>query len=77
MLDLSPAMMISALVLSAVGMFLFIRGKRGGDIFGVIGGLALMGLPLLVHSLMVLWLVSAGVTGGVLALRRSGGAPAA
>jgi hypothetical protein len=70
-------MLVSGLILSAVGMFLFIRGKRAGDPAGVVGGLSLTLIPLFVHSLAVLWLVSAGITGGVVVLRRSGGAPMA
>jgi hypothetical protein len=71
--DFTAGALISGLVLSSIGLFLFLRAKRMADPVGVIGGLLLMVLPLFMHSLAVLWLVRVGLIGGVLAYRRLGG----
>jgi hypothetical protein len=73
MFDMSPGMLISGLLLSSIGLFFFMHSKRMSDPVGIVGGILLMMLPLFMHSLAILWLVSVGVIGAVLAYRRLGG----
>jgi hypothetical protein len=73
MLDSSFGVILSGLVLGAVGFVLFMHGKRQSDLGSVLGGIALGVLPMVVHSLLLLWLAGAGVIAGVVLLRRGGG----
>lgn len=61
MLDLSPALLFSGVLLSAIGMILFLSGKRDARPASLLAGMALCGLPVFVHGLLALWLTSAGV----------------
>ena len=73
MLDMSPGMLLSGLVLSMLGTALFLYGKKSEQFDTLAGGLALIGLPMVVHSLLWLWLAAAACFGGVFVLRRVGG----
>ena len=58
-MDLSdPGLMISAFAISLFGLALFIHGKKM-DKFRNLGiGLAMMVFPMMVHSLLWLWLIA-------------------
>ena len=70
MFDMSPPMLISGLILSALGVMLFFRGKGAQEPSSVLAGIALSILPVATHSLLMLWGLSAVVMGGWAALRR-------
>jgi hypothetical protein len=70
MLDLSPPMLISGLILSALGVLLFFRGRGNQEPSSVIAGIALSVLPIATHSLLLLWGLSALVMGGWAMTRR-------
>ena len=70
MFDMSMGMIVSGLILSAVGLVLFLHGKREADFRTLFAGIALGILPMVVHSVLILWGISAAVLGGVWALKR-------
>lgn len=70
MLDLSTPMLISGLILGGAGMFLFFRGRSNQEPTSVLAGIALSVLPMVLHSVLVLWGLSAAVIAGWVALRR-------
>lgn len=70
MLDLSPWVLFSGLFIGLVGMALIIYGRKSEDPASVVGGIALSAIPLLAHSLLVLWLLSAAAFAGTIGLRR-------
>lgn len=72
MLDLSMGMLISGTVIGAFGMLLLLRGKRESEPSSLLAGLALSVLPLVMHSVGMLWLAGAGVMGGWGLLQRMG-----
>jgi hypothetical protein len=71
--ELSTGMLASGLVIGGVGFVLFWRGKREGQPGTLLAGIALSALPMVLHSVGLLWLASAGVVGGLGLLRRFGG----
>ncbi len=71
--DLSTGMILSGLVLGGVGFVLFWRGKRESQPVTLLAGIALSILPMVMHSVLALWLASAGVVGGLGLLRRFAG----
>ena len=62
MLDLSMGMLISGTVIGAAGMLLLLRGKRESEPSSLLAGLALSVLPLVMHSVGMLWLAGAART---------------
>lgn len=63
MLDLSsPAILISGLLISLVGMGAFVYGRKAQDV-GALGlGVILMVYPMFVHSVLVMWLIGGACT---------------
>lgn len=55
----NPAVLFSGLLIGAVGMGFFIHGKKNADLRSLLAGIALSVIPLVGHSLLVLW----GTTG--------------
>lgn len=72
MLDLSMGMLISGTIIGGVGLVLLLRGKRESEPSSLLAGLALSVLPLVMHSVGMLWLAGVGVMGGWGLLRRLG-----
>ncbi|RMH12894.1 MAG: amino acid transport protein [Planctomycetota bacterium] len=64
MFELSMPLVLSGLVLGSLGLGIFIWGKREQELSAVVVGLALGILPMCIHSLGLLWLVSGGLLGG-------------
>ena len=54
-----PSVLLSGMLIGAVGMGFFIYGKKNTDLKALLMGVALSVVPLLAHSMLVLW----GVTG--------------
>lgn len=69
---MTTGMLISALLIGAVGFVMLVRGKREAQAGTFLTGIALSVLPLLMHSVGLLWLASAGVVGAWGVLRRFG-----
>ena len=69
---MSEGMLLSGLVIGGVGFVLFLRGKREGSLGTLLAGIALSVLPMLMHSVGMLWLASAGLVGGLGLMRRFG-----
>ncbi|MFT5423731.1 MAG: hypothetical protein ACI89L_001519 [Phycisphaerales bacterium] len=72
MFDLSPAVLISGLLIGTLGMAMFIWGKKQEDFLALGVGLALSIIPLLISSAIMLWLATVGIIGGMWAIRRYG-----
>lgn len=57
MMDMSnPAVFISGVLVSLIGMGLFIFGKRSEQYGSLACGLVLMALPIMIHAVLWLWL---------------------
>lgn len=61
----SPWSLASGLLIGAIGLAMFISGKREQNLRVLSGGLALCILPYFVASVLAMWLVSAAVLAGV------------
>lgn len=73
-MDLSdPWVLMSGLILGAIGAGLFIYGKKQTDFRCLAAGVALCVVPYFIGSMLVLWLVSAGIVGGLWAWCKYGG----
>lgn len=75
MLDMSAGMLLSGLLIGGVGAFLFFRGRRESEPSSVLAGIGLSVLPVAFHSVLFLWLASAGLLAGWAALRHLGSDP--
>lgn len=69
--DLTMGVLMSGVVLGAIGLFMFMYGKREGEPVTLIAGVVLGVLPMVVHALVPLWIVSGIVIGGVMLHRRN------
>lgn len=54
----NPWLLISGIIISTIGLGLFLHGKRMENLRNLSVGVALMALPIFVHSLLVLWLLT-------------------
>lgn len=61
MFDLSPAALFAGMVVSSLGLGLYLFGKRNQRLAHLVSGLVLMGAPLAVHGALALWALC-GVT---------------
>ena len=73
MFDASMGVILSGLVLGGVGFVMFMYGKRESDLKTLMSGIALSVLPMAVHSLLLLWGLSAAVIGALVLLKKYGG----
>jgi hypothetical protein len=64
-MDLSPGTIFSGLILGAIGMGLCMYGKKQSDFRCFFTGAALCAIPYFIGSMLILWLVSAGLIGGL------------
>jgi hypothetical protein len=71
-LDLSAASLFSGLILGVVGMALFVWGKQQQRPLALVAGIVVGGLPMLIHSMLWLWVVEISVLGGWAAVERAG-----
>lgn len=72
--DLTMGVIISGSLIGLVGFGMFLYGKREGQPLTLIAGLVLGILPMVMHALLPLWLVSGAVVGCVAVHRRFSGA---
>lgn len=68
----NPAVLFSGLILGAVGMGMFIYGKKQGRLDCLAVGVVLSVVPMIAHSLLVIWGVAAACIGGMYAQSRLG-----
>jgi hypothetical protein len=67
----SPLSIASGLFLGLISMALFIYGKKNGDIPAIGASLILGGVPMLVHSLIVVWVIAIATFAGLYAIGRN------
>ena len=73
MLDLdNPAVLISGLILGAIGMGFFIYGKKQSRLDCLAVGIVLSVVPMVAHSLLLIWGVAVACAGGLYATSRAG-----
>jgi hypothetical protein len=70
--ELSMGVLFSGLFVCLLGLVLFLAGKRSGEPTTLCSGIALSALPVCIHSVAILWAVTAGVIGGLILLKRFG-----
>lgn len=63
--DLSPAALFAGMVVSSLGLGLYMFGKRNERLPHLMSGLLLMGVPLVVHGALALWAVGGLVVAGL------------
>ena len=59
MLSLDPGVLFSGFIISTIGFGVFLYGKRAGRFRSVIAGVAMMALPVVLHSVLWMWVASA------------------
>ena len=68
-MDLSnPVLLFSGLVISTIGLALFIHGKKMERLRNLLIGLAMMIYPIFIPSVLWLWVVAAACVAGVFLL---------
>ena len=68
----NPAVLFSGLILGCIGMGMFIYGKKQGRLDCLAVGVVLSIVPMVAHSLLVIWGVAAASFGGMYAQSRIG-----
>lgn len=72
-MDLSnPAALLSGLALSSVGAGCFIYGKKQQSPAALVGGLVLCVVPMVVASVLAMWLIGGACVGGMWWVSRNG-----
>ncbi len=66
-----PGVFLSSMVIGLLGMAVFIYGKKSGDFKSLAIGALLCVFPYFVHSMLVMWLMTAGCVGGWVALAKT------
>ena len=60
-----PGLLFSGFAISMIGLALFLHGKKAQNVRNLGIGLAMMILPIFVHSLLWMWLVAGACVAGV------------
>ncbi|RMH24840.1 MAG: hypothetical protein D6693_09600 [Planctomycetota bacterium] len=63
-------MLFSSLIISLVGLGLFLYGKKSGNLKCLGGGIALSVAPYFAPSVAVMWMIAVGVTAGLYGLAK-------
>lgn len=71
--DLSMGAIVSGSLIGLVGFGMFLYGKREGQPLTLIAGLVLGIIPMVLHALVPMWLVSGALVGFVAVHRRHSG----
>jgi hypothetical protein len=70
-MDLSdPWLLLSGVLIGAVGMGLFVFGKKQGEAMPILAGLLMGVYPMFVTSLVLEWGIFAAIIAGLVAVRR-------
>ncbi len=65
-----PGLLFSGLMISMVGLGVFMYGKRAAKPGSLLAGLALMVYPIFVTSVLWMWVIAAGCVGGAYLLNQ-------
>lgn len=68
----SPSSLISGVLIGAAGTAMFIYGKKQEKPLTLLTGIALCVFPMLVASVLAMWLIAAGCVGGLYVASRNG-----
>lgn len=68
----SPASMISGVLIGAIGTGMFIYGKKQEQPLTLFTGIGLCIFPMLVTSVIAMWLITIGCVGGLYVASRNG-----
>ncbi len=60
-----PSLMVSGLIISMIGLAIFVYGKKAQNIKGIAVGLVMMIFPMFVHSLVWMWLIGGACVAGL------------
>ncbi len=66
----SPAILFSGLIIGTLGMGLFIYGKKSEQPAPLAVGLGVCALPMMVHSLILLWAITGATIAGLWAFNK-------
>lgn len=70
---LTMGVIVSGGLIGAVGFCMFLYGKREGQPLTLMAGVALSVIPMVMHALVPMWLISGAVVGCVAVHRRYSG----
>lgn len=68
--DMGSGFLISSLLIGAVGLGMFVYGKKSEHPLCLVSGLVMCVFPYFVHSLIVMWLVAGACTVGTYSVSR-------
>lgn len=72
-MDLSdPWLLLSGVMIGAIGMGFFVYGKKQGEFMPMAAGVLMAVYPMFVSSLLVEWGIFAAIIAGFVAIRRMG-----
>ncbi len=60
-----PSLLVSGLVISMIGLAIFVYGKKAQRMKGLAVGLVMMLFPMFVHSLVWMWLIGGACVAGL------------
>lgn len=66
----NPILLFSGILIGAIGMGLFIYGKKNSDLVALLMGVVLSVLPLVAHTMLVMWGITGLSSAGMYMLRR-------
>jgi len=61
----NPSALISGLIIGAIGMAVFVYGKKQGHIPALLAGIVLSAEGFFVHSTAAMWLIAVAALGGL------------
>ncbi len=67
----SPALFISSSFIGLVGTALFLYGKKQPDLRCLFTGVGMCVYPFFIHSVILMWVLFAALSGGLYAMIRS------
>jgi hypothetical protein len=68
-MDFDPWLLFSGVLIGLIGTGIFIHGKKEANLKCLGAGVALCVFPYFVHSIILMWVITAGCLGGLYALR--------
>ena len=68
----NPAVLFSGIVIGAIGLGLFIYGKKAPDFGFLMSGVALSVIPFFAHSMLALWGLSGLCASALYLMRKMG-----
>ena len=68
---MNPGALLSGVVISMVGLAVFLYGKKMERVNSLGIGLAMMVFPMFVHSILWMWLIAVGCVAGLYIMSRT------